>query len=111
MRLIISEPLLQRAAFGRPLLFAFDNFETVRGPSDLYAFLDANIRLPNKVLITTRSRDFKADLPVPVTGMTEEESEQLIDVVAADLEIGGILTSAYRTELIREADGHPYIIR
>ena len=31
-----------------PILFAFDNFETVRGPGDLYAFLDAHIRLPTR---------------------------------------------------------------
>jgi hypothetical protein len=94
-----------------PILFAFDNFETVRGPGDLYAFLDTHVRLPNKILITTRSRDFKADFPVEVTGMTEEESEQLIDVVADSLGIRESLTPEYRTQLIRESDGHPYIIK
>jgi len=94
-----------------PILFAFDNFETVRGPGDLYAFLDTHIRLPNKILITTRSRDFKADFPVEVTGMTEEESEQLIDVVADSLGIREILTPEYRSLLIHESDGHPYIIK
>jgi hypothetical protein len=102
---------LTRSPFGFPILFAFDNFETVRGPGDLYAFLDAHIRLPNKILITTRSRDFKADFPVEVTGMTEEESEQLIDIVASSLEIKQSLTPEYRTQLIRESDGHPYIIK
>jgi hypothetical protein len=43
-----------------PVLFVFDNFETVRSPSDLYGWLDVNIRLPNKILVTTRLRDFKA---------------------------------------------------
>lgn len=102
---------LTKSPIDFPILFAFDNFETVRGPGDLYAFLDAHIRVPNKILITTRSRDFKADLPVEVAGMTEEESDQLIDVVAAGLEINGILTPEYRNELIRESEGHPYIIK
>jgi len=102
---------LTKSPIGSPVLFAFDNFETVRGPGDLYAFLDAHIRLPNKILITTRSRDFKADFPVEVTGMTEEESEQLIDVVAIGLGIKASLTPEYRSELIRESDGHPYIIK
>ena len=102
---------LTGSPFDFPILFAFDNFETVRGPGDLYAFLDAHIRLPNKILITTRSRDFKADFPVEVTGMTEEESEQLIDIFAGSLGIRQNLTSEYRTQLIRESDGHPYIIK
>lgn len=102
---------LAKSPFGFPILFAFDNFETVRGPGDLYAFLDTHIRLPNKILITTRSRDFKADFPVEVTGMIEEESEQLIEVVADNLGIRHSLTDEYRTQLIRESDGHPYIIK
>jgi hypothetical protein len=102
---------LTEGPFGFPIIFAFDNFETVRGQGDLYAFLDTHIRLPNKILITTRSRDFKADFPVEVTGMTEEESEKLIDVVADSLEIRPILTPDYRSQLIRESDGHPYIIK
>jgi hypothetical protein len=102
---------LTKSTVDSPVLFAFDNFETVRGPGDLYAFLDTHIRLPNKILITTRSRDFKADFPVEVTGMTEEESERLIDVVADGLGINDILTPEYRSDLIRDSDGHPYIIK
>jgi hypothetical protein len=94
-----------------PMLFAFDNFETVRNPGDLFAFLDAHIRLPNKILITTRSREFKADYPVEVAGMTEEESQELIDVVSRKLGIREILTTDYRSQLIYESDGHPYIIK
>src|SRR5689334_15067607 len=44
-----------------PTLFVFDNFETVRSPIDLFNWIDTNIRLPNKALITTRFREFKAD--------------------------------------------------
>lgn len=94
-----------------PTLFVFDNFETVRAPGDLFAYLDTHIRLPNKILITTRSREFKADFPVEVTGMTEEESEELIDVVSNKLGIAQTLTPEYRRQLIRDSDGHPYIIK
>lgn len=38
-----------------------------------------NIRLPNKVVITTRFRDFKGDYPVEIVGMTEKESFSLIN--------------------------------
>ena len=46
-----------------PYLFVFDNFETVRNAVDDYATIDAHVRLPNKVLITSRFRDFKGDYP------------------------------------------------
>jgi hypothetical protein len=105
-----SDALTNRTA-GFPILFAFDNFETVRSPGDLFAFLDAHIRLPNKILITTRSREFKADFPVDVGGMTEEESEELINLASDNLGIRELLTFDYRSQLIRESDGHPYIIK
>lgn len=44
------------------LLLAFDNFETVRDPLDVYEWLGTYVRHPNKVLITTRHRDFKGGL-------------------------------------------------
>lgn len=94
-----------------PILFVFDNFETVRSPQDLYAWIDQYIRSPNKVLITTRWRDFRGDFPVEVTGMTDEEGELLIDSTAHTLSIHTALSSAYRQELIRESDGHPYVIK
>lgn len=102
---------LQSSPAGFPLLFAFDNFETVRNPSELYNFLDTYVRLPNKVLITTRSSEFKADYPVQVAGMTEDESEKLIDVASEMLGIQAMLSHEYRKQIIRESDGHPYIIK
>jgi hypothetical protein len=102
---------LTASPIGSPLLFAFDNFETVRNPGELYAFLDTHVRLPNKILITTRSREFKADYPVEVSGMTEDESEKLIEVYSKTLGISAILDADYRKQLMRESDGHPYIIK
>jgi len=102
---------LSKSPLDAPLLFVFDNFETVRAPGDLYVWLDTYIRSPNKVLITTRFRDFKGDFPVEVRGMSELESQQLIDETAAFLGIRRLLTPLYEQELIRESDGHPYIIK
>jgi len=96
---------------GGPVLYVFDNFETLLSPGDLYSWIDTFIRLPNKVLITTRSRHFKADYPIDVTGMTEEESVELMDSTAASLGIQGMLTTRYRSEVYQEADGHPYVIK
>lgn len=78
---------LARSPTGRPVLFVFDNFETVRSPSDLFEWLDTHIRLPNKILITTRYREFEADYPIEISGMTETEADQLIDTAAHRLGI------------------------
>ncbi len=94
-----------------PILFVFDNFETVRGPSELYSWIDTYIRLPNKVLITSRIREFKGDYPIEVLGMNEEESEELINATARTLGIGNLLTEDYKHELYQEASGHPYVMK
>lgn len=94
-----------------PTLFIFDNFETVTKPTELYHWIDTYVRAPNKVLITTRIRDFKGDFPVQVPGMNETECLQLIDAAARSLEIEGLLTPEYRKRLHEEADGHPYVIK
>jgi len=92
-------------------LFVFDNFETLDNPADVFAWIDTHIRLPNKVLITTRFRDFAGDYPIEISGMTEEEALNLVDQESARLGIRALLGSAYKEELIRESDGHPYVIK
>src|SRR5579884_439787 len=94
-----------------PTVFVFDNFETVRNLSDVYNFIDTYVRPPNKVLITTRLRDFRGDYPIEVKGMSDEEATQLIDLVSRKLEIRELITDEYRHELLAEADGHPYVIK
>lgn len=93
------------------LLAVFDNFETVRNPSDLYSWIHTHARLPNKVLITTRTRDFRGDFPIQVQGMDEEQSRELVESTASRLGIRNILTGSYIQDLLDQADGHPYIIK
>ncbi len=69
------------------------------------------IRLPNKALITTRFREFKADYPVEVGGMTEDEFRVLVDATARQLGLAGSLFDAYAKELYEESDGHPYVAK
>jgi NB-ARC domain-containing protein len=102
---------LSKSPLGAPILFVFDNFETVRNPSELYTWTDTYVRSPNKILITTRVRDFKGDYPVDVFGMTESECRQLIDDTAFHLNIRKLLTEEYKQQLIRETEGHPYAIK
>lgn len=94
-----------------PILFVFDNFETVRNPIDLYRWIDMNIRLPNKAVITTRSRDFKADFPIEVSGMEYEEAKELIEKTAAKLKIQDIVNSEKVGQLIEGSNRHPYVIK
>ena len=93
------------------ILFVFDNFETVKSPSELYNWIDTNIRLPNKVLITSRIRDFKGDYPIEVNGMSDSECKLLIDRTVQDFQIGLLMSSVYVQELIEKSFGHPYVIR
>lgn len=94
-----------------PTLFVFDNFETVRSPVDLFQWIDTNIRLPNKAIITTRFRDFKADYPIEVHGMELPEARALVDQMAAKLGIASLLSERNREEIIEDSNAHPYVIK
>lgn len=101
---------LTQSEFG-PTLFVFDNFETTDSPLDMFQWIDQYVRLPNKVLITTRLRDFKADFPVDVGGMEVTEARILISRVASSLGVNDLLTEEYTDSLIGESGGHPYAIK
>ena len=102
---------LTKASMG-PTLFVFDNFETVTAPADLFNWLDACIRHPNKALITTRFRDFKGDYPVEVEGMEEAESMTLIGSTCIELRITEqLLARKDRQALHLQCDGHPYVMK
>ena len=92
-------------------LFVLDNFETVQSPADVFTWIDTYIRPPNKVLITTRFRNFIGDYPIEIRGMTEGQAISLIDQHAERLGVTAQLEPDYKSKLIREADGHPYVIK
>ena len=94
-----------------PTLFVLDNFETVQSPDDVFRWIDAHIRPPNKILITTRFRDFNGDYAIKIGGMTDEQASQLVDQHAARLKVTALLDSNYKRELICESDGHPYVMK
>ena len=104
-----EECLIQGAA--GPTLFVFDNFETVERPTDVYRWLDAHIRPPNKVLITTRVRTFVGDYHIEIGGMTESQARSLIDQHARRLGVKKLLRRGYVDDVIRESSGHPYVIQ
>jgi hypothetical protein len=107
---LFAERQLEQSEIG-PTLFVLDNFETTRDPIDLYNWLECHVRLPNKILITTRLRDFKGDYPIEVGGMKPSESRQLLYQMAGKLGIRNLITSEFITDVIEESQGHPYIIK
>ena len=104
------EGCLEKGAAG-PTLFVLDNFETVQNPEDVFHWIDTHVRPPNKVLITTRFRDFNGDYAIKIGGMTDEQANSLVDQHAARLGVSQLLDSFYKRELIREAEGHPYVMK
>lgn len=92
-------------------LFIFDNFETIDNPIETYKWLDTYIRSPNKLLITTRLRDFKGDYPLQVQGMSRDESMKLIKLTESKLGIEGNLTKDNKEKIYEIAAGHPYIMK
>ncbi len=102
---------LSKSHLDGPILFVFDNFETVRNPVALFSWIDTNVRLPNKVLITTRFRDFKADYPVEIQGMDHSEVDKLIDQTAAGLGSSALFDRSIREDIFEQSNGHPYIVK
>ena len=101
--------VMEKGLDGAALLFAFDNFETVAQPAELFRWIDTYIRPPNKVLITTRQRAFTADFPLEVRGMKRAEFTILVERVAGQLGIQHMLTKDLREELLEQSGGSPYI--
>ena len=94
-----------------PYLFVFDNFETVRDPSDLYDFVSNAIREPNKALITTRTRSFKGDYPVEISGMERDEFERLVSETSDRLGISKLIDRGFVKDLFESSNAHPYVAK
>lgn len=94
-----------------PCLFVFDNFETTENPIEVFKWIDTYIRNPNKILVTTRLREFLGDYPINVHGMTEPESEELIRLTAAHLGVESHLSQNLIENIYNVSAGHPYIIK
>jgi hypothetical protein len=96
---------------GLGTLFIFDNFETLGGIADLHQFLDAHTHLPNKTLITSRERAFKADYPIEVKGMEYDEARRMLGAVARELNVEGIATEEVVRSIFENTEGHAYLMR
>ena len=102
---------LSKSPIDNPILFVFDNFETMRNPLDVFNWISSSVRLPNKILITTRKDEFKGDYPIEVKGMSESECDALIDRHSDVLGVSKIINRDYRRKLFMESEGHPYVVK
>ena len=109
-RLAFFQKQLVKADGGK-CLFVFDNFETVQNPLEMFTWVENFIRVPNKVLITTRLRNFKGDYPLEVHGMSDQQARELIDQTASRLKIHNLLTPANISDVLSTSGGHPYVIK
>ena len=107
---VYLENCLRNGASGTTL-FVFDSFDTLDDPPGVFRWVDTHIRPPNKVLITTRHRDFAGDYPVRIAGMTDEESSRLAEEHLYQAGIADRVEEDGRRRILQEADGHPYIIK
>ena len=102
---------LKDGALGGATLFVLDNFETVQNPTDVFNWIYTHIRLPNKVLITTRLRSFVGDYPIEISGMSQDQAYTLIENHAKSIGVGSLVNSEYKNVLYQESDGHPYVMK
>ncbi len=100
-----------RRAGGAGTLFIFDNFETIAQPRSLHEFLDTHTHLPNKVLITSRERAFKADYPIEVKGMDWPEAEVVILQTARRFNVEGLVGGKVTRRMFDHVEGHPYLMQ
>jgi tetratricopeptide (TPR) repeat protein len=106
------EEALENGVLNEPSLFVFDNFETINDPQEVYEWIDSWIRIPNKILITSRIREFKADYPINVKGMGRKEYYELAERYSNELQIEDVLNDKDKLEDIYEqSEGHPYVIK
>ncbi|MFZ1085498.1 MAG: NB-ARC domain-containing protein [Terracidiphilus sp.] len=93
------------------MLFIFDNFETMENVRELHKFLDTYTHLPNKVLITSRERAFKADYPIEVRGMERPEAIEMMRKIGRELGIEPLLTPHTLGAVYEYTKGHAYVMR
>lgn len=108
---LFARDLQSSKDYGGPILLVIDNFETVSNPLELYNWIDTYIRNPNKVLITTRHREFRGDFPIEVSGMSKDECNELAVTTSNRLGITQLLTDDFLEQLFNDSEGHPYVVK
>ena len=94
--------------YGR-ILWVLDNFETLQDTGEVFSLIDRALGPTNRVLITTRHRDFYGDYQIEVRGLERKEFTQLAEEFGK--RIGISLPNDRVDQIFRDTDGHPYIAK
>lgn len=89
------------------VLWILDNFETMQDPAAVFGQIDRCLGPGNRVLITTRHRDYQGDYQIPIAGMEKDEFSRLIAERCIRTSVS--LNSKRIEQLYLECEGHPYI--
>ena len=92
-------------------LLVLDNMETFDEPAAVLRQLDDEVRLPSKVLVTSRHDDFQGDYPIRVAGMESREAHQLLVSEARRKYCEPQLTEAVRDSLIHATGARAYALK
>jgi hypothetical protein len=106
-----AEVLQNPARQSKGALLIFDNFETMENTRDLHRFLDVHTHLPNKVLITSRERAFKADYPIEIRGMEFDEAATMLRIGARELGVAPLISDGVIEKIYDYTEGHAYLMR
>ena len=90
------------------VLWILDNFESMKDPILVYSQIDKCLTPPNKVLITTRHRDFVGDFPIEVRGLERAEFKQLVSGFSSRFHLE--LPESKIDQIYKESAGHPLIV-
>ena len=91
------------------VLWVLDNFETMHNPSEVYKTIEKCLRPPNKVLITTRHRDFNGDWSIEVKGLEPSEYKAMIAEYSARIHVE--LPQIKVDQILEESEGHPFLVK
>lgn len=94
-----------------PILIVLDNFETIHDQSAVYEWFSNVVRLPHKVLITTRFREFKGDYPIEVGGMNRAEFQALVQQTLAAMGRSDLTKDIDAEDFRQTIAGHPYMAK
>ena len=92
-------------------LLVLDNMETFDEPAAVLRQLDDEVRLPSKVLVTSRHDDFQGDYPIRVAGMESREAHQLLISEARRKYCEPQLTEPVRDSLIHATGARAYALK
>jgi tetratricopeptide (TPR) repeat protein len=91
------------------VLWVLDNFETIQNPSEVYKTIEKCLRPPNKVLITTRHRDFNGDWSIEVKGLEPSEFRAMVTDYSARIRVE--LPQSKIEQVFTESEGHPFLVK